>query len=79
MRWLVGLLLALGVAASAGAGAARAEVAGIEKTQIVIAVGGVSNQVDKLAFGVAKALHCFQDEGLDPEPDQALEQYPIKP
>jgi NitT/TauT family transport system substrate-binding protein len=56
-----------GVAASLLLGTIAADAAGLEKKKIVIAVGGVTSQVDKLPFAVALHKGYFKDEGLDIE------------
>lgn len=55
--------IAVGIALAAGAAYAQ----NLEKKKVVVAVGGVTSQIDKLPYAVALHKGYFKDEGLEIE------------
>jgi NitT/TauT family transport system substrate-binding protein len=67
-RWVRQLLIgagtaAIGIALMAAPGTAQQ----LEKKKVVVAVGGVTSQIDKLPYAVALHKGYFKDEGLEVE------------
>ena len=62
-----GLALCFMLLAALTATAVPGSAQQLEKKKVIIAVGGVTGQVDKLAYAVALHKGFFKDEGLEVE------------